>query len=249
MCCEFSDFLNSMSGLYCEVSKERFRDELGARSWTRTCPRSIVYERMGPMCISYRGEKFRPTLHCFEIALFHANRRDYLREWARVFARDRIPDMTDREGPLYELHSFFADFPGLQKFIGTKLMLYYEHMSAAVGSGIPFRQRHWSLGSLCTVGRGYMRSRQIEDTCENLIRPRVRSSEWQYFENSSWWPYEGELNIVDISELPVDEEESMRAVQDLSVLVSRLFQEWHLNAIKLVMQFLCQRPPAPPPDY
>ena len=124
-----------------------------------------------------------------------------MREWARVFARDRIPELTDCEGPVYELHSFFADFPGLRKFVmmlnlgimviclfvmmlslgimvvclfmmmlnlgimnggrlgggfhgcvtgmfavfilcvlvrrflGTKLLLYYEHMSAAVGSG------------------------------------------------------------------------------------------------------------------
>ena len=26
-----------------------------------------------------------------------------------------------------------------------------------------------------------------------------RSSEWQYFEDSSWWPYQGELSIVDVS--------------------------------------------------
>ena len=30
------------------------------------------------------------------------------------------------------------------------------------------------MGSLCTVGRGYMRSRQIEDTHESVIRPCVR---------------------------------------------------------------------------
>ena len=47
----------------------------------------------------------------------------------------------------------------------------------------------------------------------------------------------------------MDEEESMKAVQDVSSLVSRLFQEWHLDAMKRVLEFLREPPPEPPPDY
>ena len=58
------------------------------------------------------------------------------------------------------------------------------------------------------------------------------------------------LVLAQMSELPVDEEECMSAVRDVSLLVSRLFEEWHLKPMKLVLEFLVEREPCELlPDY
>ena len=59
--------------VYREVRHVNLPDERNTYSWTRLCPGSSVYERMGEMCTSFEGGIFRPKLHCFEVRVGRAD--------------------------------------------------------------------------------------------------------------------------------------------------------------------------------